>query len=56
VGVYEGGRFYLKTKDGYALIELRMVPGGQYFRLQSYLNPTGSRNLEYDPAKEIKPK
>ncbi len=55
-GLYKGGKFYLKTSVGYALIEFRMIPGNSDFQFSSYLNPnTNSRNLEYDPAKQIKP-
>jgi hypothetical protein len=53
--LYKGGKFYVKTVSGYALVEFRMVPGNNYFRLTSYLNPNpSSRNLEFDPAKVIK--
>jgi hypothetical protein len=47
--LYKGGRFYVKTSSGYAVVEFRMVPGNNYFRLTSYLNPNPrSRNLEFD--------
>jgi hypothetical protein len=49
--------YFLKLKDGtYARVKFQMMAGGHYnfFVLESYVNPSGSRNLEYDPAKEIK--
>ena len=50
--------FFLKLPDGhFARINFRMIAGGNhYFILESFLNPTpGSRNLEFDPAKVVKP-
>lgn len=53
--LYKGGRFYVKTNSGYALVDFRMVAGKKSFRLTSYLNPNpNSRNLEFDPAKQVK--
>ena len=53
--LYKGGRFYVKTTSGYALVDFRMVAGKKSLRLTSYLNPKpGSRNLEFDPAKVVK--
>jgi hypothetical protein len=51
-------QYFLKLADGsYARIQFKMIAqGNHFFRVESYLNPTpGSRNLEYDPAKRIKP-
>ncbi len=53
IGVYKGGRFYVKTPGGYGLVELKMVPGSGYMRVRSYYNPSGSRNLEFDESKQI---
>lgn len=53
--------FYLKSRGGqnYARVVLDLMTGSDKpktgFSFESYLNPSGSRNLEYDPAKEIKP-
>ena len=50
--------YFVKLPDGhFARINFRMIAGGNhYFILESFLNPTpGSRNLEFDPAKVIKP-
>ena len=45
--------FFVRFADAtYGRIEVRAAPGGFYY--ESYYNPTGSRNLEYDPAKRIK--
>jgi len=55
-------QFYLKSRGGkhYARVAVNFMTGSDKpktgFSFTSYLNPTGSRNLEYDPAKEIKPK
>lgn len=52
--------FYVKTSDGkYGRIELELYyddngPNARCF-IKAYLNPSGSRNLEYDPAKQINP-
>lgn len=50
--------FFLRLADGcYARIRLHVVSGGDVFVVvESYLNPkSGSRNLEFDPKKAIKP-
>jgi hypothetical protein len=52
---YSGGVAFVKTGAGFGKVEIRMVPRSSYFRLVSYFNPSGSRNLEFDPAKEIQP-
>ncbi len=54
-------RFYLKTSQAiHGNIELEVYPtnlgGKTTFRLHSVINPSGSRNLEYDPAVQPKPK
>ena len=49
--------YFVKLTDGtYARLEFTVIAGGDhFFRITSYLNPTpGDRNLEFDPAKEIK--
>lgn len=51
-------QYFVKLSDNrYARINFRMRTGGEhFFVIESFLNPTpGSRNLEYDPAKTIKP-
>jgi hypothetical protein len=53
--------FYIKTSDEkYGLLQLEIYPGddGPTTRclIKAYMNPkVGSRNLEYDPVKAIKP-
>lgn len=50
--------YFLKLSDGqYARVSVTIFAGGnyQFVNMTSYLNPSGSRNLEYDPAKAIKP-
>ena len=49
--------YFVKFNDGhYAYIEIAMVAAGDhFFQLTSLLNPSGSRNLEYDSAKRIDP-
>jgi len=43
--------YFLKLGSGnYARINFEMIAGGDhFFQLESFLNPSGSRNLEYDP-------
>lgn len=54
-GLYQGGLFYVKTANGhYGRIELKTIPGKAFMRYSWFLNPSGSQNLEYDPAKQIK--
>jgi hypothetical protein len=57
VGIYEGGQFYIKTADGkYGIVKLQTVPGKTFMRYTFSVNPNPkSRNLEFDPAKVIKP-
>ena len=51
-------KFYVKTGDGkYARVEIRIIP--EYNEtaavdLTVYMNPSGSRNLEFNPDKAIK--
>jgi hypothetical protein len=50
---------FLRTQDGrHARIKITFTSGGDhYLRLESHFNPqSGSRNLEYDPAKRINQK
>ena len=48
--------YFVKLNDGrYARVQLKMIAqGNHFFRLESYLNPSGSRNLEFDPSKVVK--
>lgn len=53
-------KFYLKSRDGsiYGRIEMDLTSNYRDkfgVRIRYWLNPSGSRNLEYDPAKKIKP-
>jgi hypothetical protein len=47
--------YFVKVADGrYARIRFKMIAGGDhFFKLESYLNPSGSRNLEFDPNKVV---
>lgn len=50
--LYQGGSFYLKLGENYGRLDIEMIPGNDFFRLKTWLNPNpGSRNLEYDPGK-----
>jgi len=52
------GTFFVKLASGnYARMRFQMIAGGNHFAVvESYYNPTpGSRNLEFDPAKVVKP-
>ena len=42
----EGGWFYIKTAQGYGLLELRQMKGKKTLHYRVLLNPTGSTNLE----------
>lgn len=48
----------MRTADGrYARTELRIIPKDQdqgAVELVTYFDPSGSRNLEFDPAKVVK--
>jgi hypothetical protein len=49
--------FYLKSRDGkvYGHFHIRINPvshDGSSLEIESYVNPAGSRNLEFDPAKQ----
>jgi hypothetical protein len=49
-------KYYLKLKDNnYAFLVFDLTMGGRppFLMLQCNLNPSGSRNLEYDKAKQI---
>lgn len=50
-------RFFVKTREGkYARIDFEMHAGGDhFFTLLSYLNPSGSRNLEVNPDPQSSP-
>lgn len=50
--------FYLKSRDGkvYGHFQIKINPvyrDGASLEIESYINPSGSRNLEFDPAKQI---
>ena len=54
---YADKTFYLKSRKGqaYGHIQLKIYPesrGGSSLEIESYVNPSGSRNLEFDPAKQ----
>jgi hypothetical protein len=50
--------YFLRLASGkYAHVKIEVMAGGRFnfVVLESYLNPSGSPNLEHDPTKEIKP-
>ena len=52
------GEYFIKTREGtFARLNFTMYTGGGHFvTIKSFLNPkVSSRNLEFDPAKVIKP-
>jgi hypothetical protein len=51
-------RFYYRLQDGrFGRFEIHInTIAEHFFAIESFLNPTGSRNLEYDPAVQPKPK
>jgi hypothetical protein len=51
----DGSAFFVKTPQGYGRITVRNTVGKAWVYVTSYFNPSGSRNLEFDPTKAIKP-
>jgi hypothetical protein len=45
-GLYQGGALYVKTAQGYGRVEIKMLAGDNKARVTTYLNPSGSPNLE----------
>jgi len=41
-----GGRFYIKTSEGYGLLELNQIKGKKTLHYRVLINPTGQTNLE----------
>jgi hypothetical protein len=52
-----GRKYYLSLPGGkYARMEFAMIARGDHFCIvESFLNPSGSRNLEYDSTVQPKP-
>jgi hypothetical protein len=51
--LYQGGSFYLKMGENYGRLDIEMIPGNDWFRMKTWINPKrGSRSLEYDPKKQ----
>lgn len=51
--LYQGGSFYLKMSENYGRMDIEMIPGKDWFRVKTWINPKpGSRNVEYDPKKQ----
>ncbi len=49
-------QYFLKFTDGkYARVHIDLMPYNGSLKIESFLNPSGSRNLEYDPAVQPKP-
>jgi len=46
----EGGSYYIKAGPIYGCMDIQMETGNDWFRVIVWLNPSGSRNLEPDPA------
>ncbi|MEM9443947.1 MAG: hypothetical protein AAGA18_01220 [Verrucomicrobiota bacterium] len=51
-------KFYVRSRneDLFARLEMTFLPSNKKtskIRIKSYVNPNGSRNLEYDKAKDI---
>lgn len=49
--------YFVRLANGnYARINFEMIVGGnEFFQLESFLNPNGSRNLEFDPSDASNP-
>ena len=54
---YKAVAFYLKSQSKYARVTAEFTTDYDkpktYFRVEAYINPNGSRNLEYDPMQNI---
>ncbi len=50
-------QYFIRTSDSrFGRISFRMIAHGEHFcQIESYFNPSGSRNLEYDPAVQPSP-
>ena len=48
-------RYFVKLANGhYARMSIQVTAGSNHFAVvESYYNPGGSRNLEYDPRREV---
>ena len=48
--------YFIRLKDGkFARCNIQVIPNGShYVVIDAYYNPSGSRNLEYDPSQQIK--
>jgi hypothetical protein len=45
-------KYYIRLPDGkYGRTDFYLLPYNGVFTVQSFINPSGSRNLEYDPSK-----
>lgn len=50
-------QYFLKLADGvFARIVLDLMAYNGSLKIQAFVNPSGSRNLEFDPAKAVTPK
>jgi hypothetical protein len=52
----ERSYFYRTVGGCFGRLHLKVLSHNGLYRVESFLNPTGSRNLEYDPAVQPKPK
>jgi hypothetical protein len=48
--LYQGGVLYFKTAQGYGRVEIKMLAGDDEARVTTYLNASGSRNLQADDS------
>jgi hypothetical protein len=51
--LFEGGRYYIQTPQGYGILELQQLRGKRTLRYAIRINPTGSRNLEFNPNRTL---
>lgn len=53
--LYQGGSFYIKLKDNFGRLDLEMIPGKDWLRIKTWINPSvGSKILETDSNLTIK--
>ncbi len=52
--LYEGGEFYFQSGSNYGRIDVEMISGKDWVRIKSWVNPSGSTNLEFDQAELVR--
>lgn len=45
--------YYVRTNSGYSRLEVEILANSRYAHIRFFINPSGSRNLEYPPFKPL---